>query len=203
MSKLKDNMWHQRFSDDEYYYGTVPNDFLKQASQYIPESSAVISLGEGEGRNAVYLAEQGHQVTAVDMALSGLDKVAKLAAERGVQVATVHADLSEYQLEPGAWDAAINIFCHMHKSQRPGFHQQIKSGLKTGGVVIFECYSTRQLAFKTGGPGNVDLLYTLEELENDFADMEILHLAEVERDIQEGEAHSGMSAVIQLIARKQ
>ncbi|MDO5666558.1 MAG: class I SAM-dependent methyltransferase [Alcaligenaceae bacterium] len=202
MSNLKDNMWHQRYSNDEYYYGTAPNDFLKQASNYIPVGSTVISLGEGEGRNAVFLAEQGHQVTAVDMALSGLEKVTKLAEGRGVKVATVHADLSEYPLEASAWDAAINIFCHMHKSLRPAFHQQIKNGLKSGGLVIFECYSTRQLEFKTGGPGNVDLLYTIEELEHDFIDMDIIHLEELEREIQEGEAHSGMSAVVQLIARK-
>lgn len=202
MSKLKDNMWHQRFSDDQYFYGTAPNDFLREASQYIPEGSAVISLGEGEGRNAVFLAEQGHRLTAVDMALSGLEKTKKLAAERGVEVATVHADLSEYQLEPAAWDAVINIFCHMHKSERLDFHQRIQDGLKSGAVLIFECYTTKQPKYKTGGPSNIDLLYTIEELERDFSAMEILHLAEVEREIHEGEGHSGLSSVVQLIARK-
>jgi SAM-dependent methyltransferase len=202
MTNLKDNMWHQRFSDDEYFYGTAPNDFLKDASVHIPKGSSVISLGEGEGRNAVFLAQQGHQVTAVDMALSGLDKTQELASKQGVTVSVEHADLSIYELEAGAWGAAINIFCHMHKADRVGFHQRIKAGLKSGGIYICECYTTKQLAFGTGGPKNIALLYTKEELERDFADMEILHLAEVERDIQEGQGHSGMSSVVQLIARK-
>jgi SAM-dependent methyltransferase len=202
MSKLKDNMWHQRFGDKEYYYGKAPNDFLKEAAKHIPESSTVVSLGEGEGRNAVFLAEQGHQVTAVDIALSGIEKTQALAKERGVEVTTVHADLTDYSLESGAWGAAINIFCHMHKSERPAFYQMIKQGLKSGGVVIFECYTTKQPAYKTGGPGNIDLLYTLEELKESFADMEILHLAEVEREIYEGQGHSGLSSVVQMIARK-
>lgn len=202
MSNLEDNMWHQRFSDSEYFYGTAPNDFLKEASKYIPDNSLVISLGEGEGRNAVFLAEQGHRVTAVDMALAGLDKTKDLAHARGVEVSTVHADLSKYTLEQSAWDTVINIFCHMHKAERQAFHQQIKQGLKRDGLYICECYTTKQPAYKTGGPGHVDLLYTLEELEHDFSDMEILHLAEVEREIYEGQGHSGLSSVVQLIARK-
>lgn len=202
MNNLQDNTWHQRFSGSEYYYGLEANDFLKAASKYIPEGSSVISLGEGEGRNSVYLAEQGHHVTAVDIALSGLKKTSELAAKRGVAVQAEHADLGTYELAEGAWGAAINIFCHMPKANRAHLHQQIIKGLQSGGVFICECYSTEQLAFGTGGPKDVNLLYTAEELQQDFADLEIVHLAKIEREIHEGLGHSGMSSVIQLIARK-
>ena len=96
----------------------------------------------------------------------------------------------------------INIFCHLPKSARQHVHQQVKKGLQAGGVFIFECYSTEQLAFGTGGPKDINLLYTAEELQQDFAELEILHLAKVEREIHEGQGHTGMSSVIQFIARK-
>lgn len=202
MSNLQDNTWHQRFSGSEYYYGLEANDFLKAASVHIPKGSSVISLGEGEGRNSVFLAEQGYHVTAVDIALSGLQKTVELAANRGVEVHTEHADLGSYELAESTWGAAINIFCHMPKVNRVHLHQQIKMGLQSGGVFIFECYSTEQLGFGTGGPKDINLLYTIEELQQDFADLEIVHLAKIEREIHEGQGHSGMSSVIQLIARK-
>ena len=202
MNNLQDNIWNQRFSGNEHYYGLEANDFLKAASTHIPKGSSVISLGEGEGRNSVFLAEQGHRVTAVDIALSGLKKTAELATKRGVKVLTEHADLSAYELTEGAWGAVINIFCHLPKSARQHVHQQVKKGLQAGGVFIFECYSTEQLAFGTGGPKDINLLYTAEELQQDFAELEILHLAKVEREIHEGQGHTGMSSVIQLIARK-
>ncbi len=202
MSNLQDNTWHQRFSEREYYYGTEPNSFLKEASAHIPQCSSVISLGEGEGRNSVFLAEQGHRVTAVDIALSGLKKTRELAIKRGVELSTEHADLSTYELAEGRWGAVINILCHMPRLNRGYLHQQIKKGLQSGGVLIYECYSTEQLGFETGGPKQIDLLYTQEEFEQDFSEMEILHLAKVEREIYEGQGHSGLSSVIQLIARK-
>ena len=202
MSNLLDNIWHQRFSDDEYFYGIAPNDFLVEASRYLTEHSEVLSLGEGEGRNAVFLAEQGHRLTALDIALSGLQKASKLAQARGVALKTVHADLSQYQFSANAWDAVINIFCHMHQSERAQFHQQIQDSLKPGGLLIFECYSTKQPQYRTGGPSHVDLLYSAEELARDFAAMDILHLAELEREVHEGQGHTGLSSVVQLIARK-
>lgn len=202
MTSLLDNIWHQRFSDDEYFYGTAPNDFLVEASSYLPEHAELISLGEGEGRNAVFLAEQGHHVCAVDMALSGLEKAAKLARERGVVLQTVHADLTNYSFAAEAWDAVINIFCHMHQTERPAFHQQIQATLKSGGLFIFECYSTKQPQYQTGGPAKIELLYTVEELQRDFVAMDILHLAELEREVHEGQGHTGLASVVQLIARK-
>lgn len=201
-NSLHDNVWHERFSGSNYYYGTAPNDFLKAASELIPVSSRVISLGEGEGRNAVFLAEQGHRVTAVDIAQSGLDKLSKLAQARGVEVTAVHADLGQYALEPEAWDAAINIFCHMPKAAREHLFLEVVKGLKSGGLFIAECYSTEQLRFGTGGPKAPELLFTIEEFENSFAGFDFIQLAQVEREIYEGEGHNGLSSVIQVIARK-
>lgn len=202
MSDLQHNFWHQRFNETEYFYGTEPNDFLKKAATQIAKESTIISLGEGEGRNAVFLAEQDHRVTAVDMALSGLKKTQELAHKRGVEVMTEHADLSLYELEESAWDVVISIFCHMPSVNRVHLHQQIRRGLKSGGLFISECYSTEQPNFGTGGPKSTDLLYTIEELERDFADFDILHLSQLEREIYEGEGHTGLSSVIQIIARK-
>lgn len=201
MSQPKDNFWHQRFDQDTYFYGTEPNDFLRENIASIPTHGRVLSIGEGEGRNAVFLAEQGFAVTAIDGAASGLEKAKQLAAERGVSIETQCVDLNDYVFEEKHWDGIIAIFCHLPPLLRLKVHQQVVNALKPNGVFLLEAYNPKQLELKTGGPGNVDLLYTAETLQQDLQGLEFIHLKELQRNISEGEGHNGLSAVTQVIAK--
>jgi SAM-dependent methyltransferase len=137
-------MWDQRYSSDTYVYGTEPNGFLVTAAARLPPGK-VLCLGEGEGRNAVWLAAQGHEVTAVDASGVGLRKAQRLAAERGVTIATVHADLAAFDIEPGTWDGIVSIFCHLPPALRADVHRRCVAGLRPGGVLLLEAYTPRQL----------------------------------------------------------
>jgi len=197
------NMWDDRFGRADWVYGKEPNDFLREQASRIPlrrGQSRVLSIGEGEGRNAVFLASLGHRVTAVDASIEGLKKVVRLAAERGVSVETVHADLAAWEPEQGEFDGVISIFCHLPESVRRHAHRAAARALTPGGVLVLEAYTPAQLAFGTGGPKDVALLYTLATLREDFGalDLEIAH--EVEREVVEGELHTGRAATVQILA---
>ncbi|MBJ6759787.1 class I SAM-dependent methyltransferase [Myxococcaceae bacterium JPH2] len=194
--------WNARFSGETYVYGTQPNDFLAQMASRLPTRARVLSLAEGEGRNAVHLASLGHDVTAVDASRVGLDKAQKLAAERGVTLHTVVSDLADFTVEPMTWDAGILIFCHLPPALRRATHQALARGLKPGGIILLEAYTPEQLTFRTGGPPVRELLYTAEELREDFAGLELPVLREVTREVREGTLHTGTAAVVQLVARK-
>lgn len=202
MTKSTANIWHEKYQQDEYLYGTDANDFLRAHSAHIPAGGRVLSIGEGEGRNAVYLAQQGYEVTAIDAAESGLEKVAKLAQARGVKVDTQLIDLNDYEFAQNHWDGIINVFCHLPPTLRQQVHGQIITALKPNGVFLLEAYSPRQLEFNTGGPSTLELLYCKNEIKNEMAELTIEYLQEVERYIKEGKGHDGMSAVVQLLARK-
>lgn len=199
------NMWDERFGRADWVYGKEPNDFLREQASRIPlreGQSRVLSIGEGEGRNAVFLASLGHRVTAVDASLEGLKKVVRLAAERGVSVETVHADLACWEPPAGSFDGVISIFCHLPESVRKHAHQTAARALTPGGVVILEAYTPAQLAFGTGGPKDVNLLYTLPTLREDFAPLDLEIAREVEREVVEGSLHTGRAATVQILARR-
>ncbi|MBN1207325.1 MAG: class I SAM-dependent methyltransferase [Myxococcaceae bacterium] len=168
----------------------------------LPPRARVLSLAEGEGRNAVYLASLGHHVTAVDASRVGLEKAQRLAAERGVVLETVVSDLSDFPIAPSAWDAAILVFCHLPSPLRRRVHRALVDGLRPGGVVLLEAYTPAQLGFRTGGPPVAELLYTAEELRADFMGLELPVLREIEREVVEGSLHTGRAAVVQLVGRK-
>lgn len=193
--------WDARFgSTEEHLYGVEPNEFLAAVAPRIPPGSRVLSLGEGEGRNAVHLASLGHRVTAVDASSVGLAKARRLADARGVSIETVVTDLSDYAIEPGAWDAIVVIFCHLPPGLREQVHRQVVRGLRPGGLLLLEAYTPEQLRFRTGGPPVRDLLYSAEMLRRDFAGLDFELLQEVERDVIEGRLHTGRASVVQAIA---
>jgi len=194
--------WNPKFAASDYVYGTDPNDFLRHYCRELPAGGPVLSLGEGEGRNAVYLAEQGFSVTALDAASAGLIKVTKLAERRAVSVKTIHADLDEYQIAPGAWQGIVSVFCHLPTQLRARVLRDVVAGLAPGGVLLMEGYTPRQLAFGSGGPKDVDLLLEPDAVRDELTGLELLHFAEVERIVQEGRLHTGMAAVLQVVARK-
>lgn len=195
-------MWDDRYRAPGFAYGVEPNDFLVGAHPHLPANGRVLCLAEGEGRNAVWLARQGHEVTAVDASLVGLDKARQLAAQHSVEITTVHADLADFAIDEKRWDGIVSIFAHVPAPLRRLVHARCVSGLRPGGIMLLEAYTPRQLEFKTGGPPVAELMMDSESLAQEFGDLELLHLEERTRDIHEGEFHHGTGAVVQLIGRK-
>lgn len=193
--------WNERFNEPGYAYGTSPNDFLTEVRHMIT-GTQVLSVGEGEGRNAVYLAQQGYQVTAVDSSSVGLGKAEALSRERDVSIQTIVADLADYDPCMGAWDGIVSIFCHLPSSVRIELHKKLVNALKPGGILVLEAYTPAQLDFKTGGPGQIDFFMTVQGLQQELSGLNFEIAREVEREIHEGRYHNGQSAVVQILARK-
>ena len=194
--------WDERFAGAEYRYGTRPNDFLREQAGALPAGGQVLSLGEGEGRNAVHLAGLGFAVTALDASAVGLDKTRRLAARRGVSVQTLLADLDAYRLAPGAWDGIVNCYCHLPPDLRRRVNAQIVAALRPGGMLILEGFTPDQLRFHSGGPRDPEMLWRAEVLREELAGLDFPILREVVREISEGSGHSGPGAVVQMLARK-
>lgn len=196
-------MWDQRYREPGFAYGTEPNDFLvATAERYLPPGGQVLSLAEGEGRNAVFLAQRGFRVTGVDGSAVGLAKARALAAERGVELDTVVADLADYELGVDRWDGIVSIWCHTPSSLRARLHRGVVAALRPGGVFLLEAYTPDQLRYKTGGPPSADLLMTLAAVRDELAGLELVVGDERVREVHEGAHHDGPSAVLQVVARK-
>lgn len=193
--------WNERYSQPCYFYGIEPNEFLAAQAPLIP-SGPVLCLAEGEGRNAVHLATLGHEVTAVDQSAAGMAKARQLAASRGVTLATHVADLANFAIEPGAWSGIVSIFAHLPPELRRTVHAAVVHGLAPGGVFILEAYTPAQLASGTGGPKDPTLLMTLSTLREELAGLDLIVAHETERDVREGQGHTGRAAVVQLAARR-
>ncbi len=193
--------WDERYSEPGYAYGTEANDFLVAMVEHI-RPGKVLSLAEGEGRNAAFLAQLGCDVTAVDSSSVGLRKAQELARSRNLDIDAVVTDLNDYDPGSEQWDAIISIFCHMPAAQRTELHRKVVRALKPGGVFVLEAYIPRQLEFATGGPGTAELMMTLAALQQELSalDLELAH--EIERDVIEGKYHHGRAAVVQILARK-
>ncbi len=192
-------MWDQRYSEPGYVYGKIANGFLRENYSKIP-SGRVLCLAEGEGRNAVFLAEKGYDVTAVDASGVGLEKAQKLAAERNVKITTVKADLADYEIAKNAWGGIISVFCHLDPDLRRKVCTAVKSGLSEGGVFLLEGFAKKQLQYGTGGPKNEELLYSLDQLREDLNGLDFEIAQETERELDEGKRHRGKAAVVQVLA---
>lgn len=198
-------MWDQRYTEAGFAYGTAANDFLKSEYAKIPKGGQVLCLAEGEGRNAVFLARQGYVVTAVDQSSVGLEKAQRFAAEHGVTITTVVADLADYDLGSEAWDGIVSITAHVPAALRKNLHSQAVRALKPGGVFILEAYTEQQLETTgRGGPpaSQKQLFMSLEELKIELKGLQFVVDAEVKRYISEGKYHQGESAVVQVVACK-
>jgi len=196
------NPWDQRYNTETYYYGTEPNDFLKQNITCLPPQGRVLCLAEGEGRNAVFLASLGHQITAVDGSQVGLEKLQKLAQIHSVKVKTILADLNDYVIQAEEWDAIISIWCHIPPELRKKVHKQVMAGLKPKGIFLLEAYHPHQLEYKTGGPPTTELMMTVSDLANELDGLDFKILHEIDRDVHEGQGHHGKSAVVQILGYK-
>ena len=199
---MNPEFWNDRYKSDEFAYGLEPNDFIKSNSSLIKPHSKILCLAEGEGRNAVYLSTLGHDVTAIDYSINGLQKTKQLANTFGVHVNTICADLSDYVFEQHKWDVIICVFGHFPSQIRQSIHAQIYSSLKKGGKFMMEAYSQEQLKYKTGGPLDVKLLYSIDDLKKDFYNFPSIQIKQVERVINEGKFHNGLASVIQVVGQK-
>ncbi len=195
-------MWNERYATDEYVYGTSPNTFLVSIAGQIPPGSRVLCLAEGEGRNAVYLAGLGHAVVAVDQSAVGLEKAQRLAQNKGVDIETVVADLVDFPIQPGEWDAIVSIFCHLPPLLRKSLHARVVMGLKSGGVLILEAYTPEQLKLKSGGPPVAELMMSAAGLRLELEGLRFKHVVELQRDVVEGRLHNGLGAVVQIVGEK-
>jgi cyclopropane fatty-acyl-phospholipid synthase-like methyltransferase len=197
------NLWDERYSQEGYLFGTEPNAFLVTQRHMLKANMTCLAVADGEGRNGVWLAEQGLHVISVEASKVALDKAKKLAQHRGVELQFEQADLAKWQWGEDRFDVVAAIFIQFAP---PALREQIFDGikqcLKPGGLLLLQGYTPRQLEYKSGGPPVEENMYTEELLCKAFCDMEILHLSEHDDFVSEGTAHSGMSALIDLVARK-
>jgi cyclopropane fatty-acyl-phospholipid synthase-like methyltransferase len=201
MSELE--RWEGRFSAPGYVFGTEPNAFLKSQAHRLRRGDKALSVADGEGRNGVWLAEQGLDVLAVDFSPTALEKSRALAKLRGVSLRTERADLAQWSWPTAAFDVIVGIFVQfLGPEQRPKFFAGIQQALKPGGLLLMQGYRPEQRVYKTGGPSNVEQLYTRALLERSFADFASLDIREHDSAISEGTGHVGMSALIDLVGRK-
>jgi SAM-dependent methyltransferase len=201
MNKFGGEFWNERYSSIEFIYGTEPNIFFKDELDKL-KTGNVLLLGEGEGRNAVYAAAKGWNVDAVDFSTIAKDKALKLAEENSVSMNYEIADLSEYKPKSIYYNSAAIIFLHLNPIIRGTVHSRVVDSLKPGGTLILEVYEKEQLGNDSGGPQNIDMLYSKEELEEDFAKMNIMVLEKKIVTLNESEQHTGKAALLRLIAVK-
>ena len=197
--------WSARYRDagEDYLFGTAPNQFLAAQEAYFGAGMTVLSVADGEGRNSVWLAEQGCAVTATEISPVALEKAAKLARGRHVEVNFVQADILNWQWPTADYDAVVGIFIQFAgPAERPRQLAGMQQAVKPGGLLFLQGYTPKQLEYRTGGPSAVENLYTEAMLRESFAGWEIIVLREHEATINEGKAHAGRSALIDLVARK-
>ena len=193
-------MWDKRYSTDDYVYGTEPNSFLVENAGLL--KGPVLSLAEGEGRNAVYLASLGLRVHGVDGSKVGLAKAEALARSREVEISTELADLSIFTPEPHHYGSVISISAHLPSRIRHVLYPKVERSLVPGGVILLEAFSESQLTRDTGGPKDLDMLMTIEKVAREFPSCEPILLRELEREVCEGAFHSGPALVVQFIGKK-
>lgn len=195
--------WNARYGGAHYHYGKAPNVFLASRADLLRPGMHALCVADGEGRNSVWLAEQGLAVTAFDFSPPAVEKARKLAAERGVTVDHRLGDIYAWDWGARAYDLVVAIFIQFSAPhERAGVFAGLERALAPGGYLLLQGYTPRQLAYKTGGPPFAENMYTVALLRAAFRDLEILHLAEHDDVISEGERHNGMSALIDLVARR-
>ena len=195
--------WNQRFAGDDHKYGTAANAFLREQATLLAPASRVLLPGEGEGRNSVWLAGQGHLATAMDSASVGLAKTARWAAANGVAVQTVCADLVDWTPPAASFDAVALIFVHLPSAWRRNAHRRLAAALVPGGWLLLECFHPRQLGRSSGGPRDADMLVSIAQLRGDFRPLCDEHLAwEGEVTLDEGSGHQGPAIVTRWVGRR-
>jgi len=204
-SIFSENMWDERYASSDYIYGEEPNDFLREAvpTLDLAENAKCLMLAEGEGRNGVFMAQKGFDVVGVDSSSVGKEKALKLAASKSVEIEYLVEDLDSYSMGHSQWDCIVGIYCHFNPTIRAKLLNAVPQALRPGGYFLLECYTPRQLEFKTGGPPVAEAMYTKEILSDFLSEhLEISRNEELVRDVVEGQYHTGKGAVVQFIGKK-
>jgi SAM-dependent methyltransferase len=195
--------WNERFAAPGYHFGTAPNEFLRSQADLLEPGRTALSIADGEGRNGVFIAERGLDVLAVDFSPPALAKARALAASRGVPLRIEQADVLNWTWPVAQFDVVAAIFIQFATAEeRPRLFAGIRQAVKPGGLLLMQGYRPEQLAYGTGGPKEIGNLYTRALLQEAFADFASLDIREHDDVIREGDAHAGMSALIDLVGRK-
>ncbi|MHB1279313.1 MAG: class I SAM-dependent methyltransferase [Bacteroidia bacterium] len=198
--------WNERYRSEAFAYGEEPNEYLKEQLKKLNPGS-ILFPAEGEGRNAVFAAKHGWKVSAYDISSEGKKKALRLAEANKVSIDYQVGALLEGMYEPGQFEAIALIYAHIPAEIRSGTHKILNSLLRPGGILVFEAFSKNHLAYiakneKVGGPRELSLLFSIDELNTDFANFDIIELAEKEIELKEGDFHNGTGSVIRFVGRK-
>jgi 2-polyprenyl-3-methyl-5-hydroxy-6-metoxy-1,4-benzoquinol methylase len=198
--------WNERYQDTAFAYGKEPNTFFKEQMQKL-KAGSILMPAEGEGRNAVFAAKLGWNVTATDLSIEGKNKAERLAEELNVSLKYIVGDLEELEFQKESFDTIALIYAHFSPWKISAIHQKLKTLLKPGGIIIFEAFSKKHLDFqkinsKVGGPRDLDMLFSLEQVQKDFLGFEVQILEECEVLLNEGEFHNGRGSVIRFVGKK-
>src|SRR5215467_2156428 len=195
--------WETKFSVPGYVFGTNPNAFVRSQAHRLPARGRALAVADGEGRNGVWLAEQGLDVLSVDFSPTALAKAQALARQRGVTVRTLQADIIAWDWPSAEFDVVVGIFFQfVGPPERHRIFAGIRKALKPGGLLLLEGYGPKQLEYKTGGPSELENLYTEELLRAEFAGFSELRVTSYDSMMSEGIRHVGMAALVDLVGRK-
>lgn len=197
---MKDQ-WNKRYSEREFIYGKEPNEFLKEELSKLP-SGKILFLGEGEGRNSVHAASLGWTVDAVDYSESGKQKALLLADENKVTVNYSVADIFEYEIKEESYDAVVLIYIHVSDDVKSELHKRALKALKPSGRIILEAFEKEQIKYNSGGPKELDLLYGLQSIAEDFIDLDFEKFSKEIIELNEGGWHKGNAAVVRFVGIK-
>jgi len=199
---MSTDFWNVRYAEPGFAYGTGPNAFLATQRRYLKPGMKAFAVADGEGRNGVWLAQQGLDVLSVDASEVGLRKTHELAADRGVTIHTERVDLTTWSWPAGAFDIVAAIYVHFPPGVRARMHQHMLHALKPGGVLILEAFTPAQLRYQSGGPPVLEMLYAADMLRRDFDGGEVMLLEEAIVELAEGKYHRGTAAVVRLVLRR-
>ena len=198
--------WNDRYSTDEFAYGEQPNNFLKEQLEKL-DLGTILFAAEGEGRNAVFAAKLGWTVSSFDISEQGRSKALRLAEANKVTIDYQVGELQTLNYKPDQFDAIALIYAHFPADIKSSIHKTLDQYLRKGGVIIFEAFSKRHIDYiakndKVGGPKDIAMLFSTDELKSDFANYEIIELVEREIELAEGLFHNGTGSVIRFVGRK-
>jgi hypothetical protein len=199
---MSNEFWDDKFGGDTYRYGKEPNAFLEHRHTLLPKRGKILVLGDGEGRNGVFLAKKKFDVTTIDASKVGIEKAKALADEVGVELDARYGVLPDVEIEEGAYDGVVITYLHLSPEARKATHNLATKALKSGGVLIMEAFDKDQLNYDSGGPPEEELLYDADMLRSDFDGLVIEGISQLNTVLHEGHGHEGEASVIRLIATK-
>ncbi len=195
------NQWDERYSRPEYVYGTEPNNFLRDKLTEL-QPGRILFPAEGEGRNAVYAATQGWEADAFDQSIEAKKKALQLANQKNVTINYSIHSLVDWDPEPDQYDCIALIFVHLPEALRKQVHKAAVRALKPGGILILEAFSINQLTRNSGGPKSLELLFTPDQIKNDFTNLTDVEIVETHINLDEGPLHQGLAEIIQVTCYK-